>query len=169
MRFDVLYRELSHGVDVVRALVSGVSQEEARMKPAPDAWSILEVVGHLDDEERDDFRTRLDIVLHWPNTRWPAIDPTGWVVARRYNERDLTATLESLIAERNRSLAWLEGLTSPKWDASYHASFGTITAGDLLASWVAHDNLHTRQLVELKRHRIVRITEPYAIRYAGDW
>jgi hypothetical protein len=42
-------------------------------------------------------------------------------------------------------------------------------AGDMLSSWVAHDNLHMRQLVELRRSRIVVITEPYDIQYAGDW
>jgi hypothetical protein len=42
-------------------------------------------------------------------------------------------------------------------------------AGDMLASWVAHDNLHIRQLVELRRSRIESITQPYEIEYAGDW
>ena len=42
-------------------------------------------------------------------------------------------------------------------------------AGDLLASWVAHDNLHTRQLVELRRSRLVELAQPYDVRYAGDW
>jgi len=39
----------------------------------------------------------------------------------------------------------------------------------MLSAWAAHDNLHTRQLVELRRGRILRITEPYHVEYAGDW
>jgi hypothetical protein len=42
-------------------------------------------------------------------------------------------------------------------------------AGDMFASWIAHDSLHIRQLVELRRHRIKNITKPYDIRYAGEW
>ena len=39
----------------------------------------------------------------------------------------------------------------------------------MFASWVAHDNLHIRQLVELRRNLIERMTQPYDIGYAGDW
>jgi hypothetical protein len=42
-------------------------------------------------------------------------------------------------------------------------------AGDLLGSWVAHDNLHMRQLVELRRVRLQNITGPYDMSYAGEW
>jgi len=42
-------------------------------------------------------------------------------------------------------------------------------AGEMFASWVAHDNLHIRQLVELRRNLIERMTQPYDIGYAGDW
>ncbi len=42
-------------------------------------------------------------------------------------------------------------------------------AGELLAAWVAHDNLHMRQLVELRRARLVNLTAPYDVSYAGEW
>jgi hypothetical protein len=169
MQFDILYRELSQGSSILRALVSGISQAEAQVKPAPDSWSVLEVVCHLYDEEREDFRQRLDIILHRPDEKWPPIDPGGWVSARRYIERDLVDTLEGFTAEREKSLAWLRGLSDPNWETEYQTPFGPMRAGDMLSSWVAHDNLHMRQLVELRRGRIVSITEPYDVRYAGDW
>ena len=169
MQCEVLYLELAHGIEIVRPLVSGLTQAEAHARPTPESWSILEVVCHLYDEEREDFRQRLDIILHRPDEKWPPIDPTGWVTARKYNDRDLAESLASLIEERARSLAWLQDLPAPNWDAAYRAPFGVMKAGDMLASWVAHDNLHLRQLVELRRGRVVRMTEPYSVRYAGDW
>ena len=42
-------------------------------------------------------------------------------------------------------------------------------AGEMFASWVAHDNLHIRQLVELRRSRIVSLAEPFDVGYAGEW
>jgi hypothetical protein len=39
----------------------------------------------------------------------------------------------------------------------------------MFASWVAHDNLHIRQLVELRRKRIENLSSQYQIEYAGDW
>jgi hypothetical protein len=169
MRLDVVRRELAQGAETITSLVVGVSPEDARVRPAPEAWSILEVVCHLHDEEREDFRPRLDLVLHRPAEAWARIDPAAWVTEREYNTRDLARMLQAFLAERERSLAWLGSLSAPDWSREYRAPFGPITAGDLLASWAAHDLLHTRQLLELRRARLVALTAPYRTQYAGDW
>jgi hypothetical protein len=158
MEFDILIEELAHGAEWVGQLVAGITPTEARFKPNPDAWSILEVICHLYDEEREDFRQRLDMMLHRPTEKWPPIDPTGWVVARKYNERDLAEMITNFGAERQNSLAWLKRLSNPNWEAEYLTSFGVMKAGDMLGSWVAHDQLHLRQLVELRRARVLQLT-----------
>ena len=91
----------------IEALARGVSPEQARWKPSPETWSILEVINHLYDEEREDFRARLDVLLHRPAEPFAAIDPQGWPVSRRYNERDLEESLAGFLAERERSIEWL--------------------------------------------------------------
>jgi hypothetical protein len=169
MQFETPYQELALGAEIVSRLLAGITPAEARFKPDPQSWSMLEVVCHLYDEERQDFRQRLDIILHRPQEPWPPIDPAGWVTARQYNNRELAEALDGFVAERARSLTWLKGLSAPNWEAEYAAPFGPIKAGDMLASWVAHDHLHTRQLVELKRARIISLAQPYGVRYAGEW
>jgi hypothetical protein len=169
MRLDVVRRELAQGAETITSLVAGVSPEEARVRPVPEAWSLLEVVCHLHDEEREDFRPRLDLVLHRPEEAWARIDPAAWVAERQYNARDLARMLQAFLAERERSLAWLGTLAAPDWSREYQAPFGPITAGDLLASWAAHDLLHTRQLLELRRARLLAHTAPHRTQYAGDW
>ena len=59
----------------LEALLQGVSDRQARWKPDPDSWSILEVVNHLWDEEREGFRRRLELVLQRRPGSWPEIDP----------------------------------------------------------------------------------------------
>ena len=150
-------------------MVDGVSLEQARWRPDPESWSILEVINHLLNEEKSDFRIRLDITLHRPAERWPAIDPTQWVTERRYNERDLSASLNQFVAAREDSLSWLSALQSPNWDVIYEAPWGKMRAGDLMASWVAHDLLHMRQLIELHWAYVARSVVPYRTKYAGEW
>jgi hypothetical protein len=170
MRFEILRQELANGAEIIPALLLGVTPAEARFKPRPDTWSQLEVVCHLYDEEREDFRQRLDILLHRPADPWPRIDPPGWVTARAYNERDFDEMLDKWRAERAHSLAWLNSLAAPNWDSAATAPWGgSMRAGDMLAAWVAHDNLHQRQIVELRRSRLVNLAEPYAVQYAGEW
>jgi len=155
---------------VIAAQVSGVSDAQARWRPEPGKWSILEVVTHLADEEVEDFRTRVGSTLSNPESDWPAIDPQGWAVQRRYNEGDLRASLARFLRERAASVSFLEGLTDPDWDRAYeHPSWGPIRAGDLLTAWVAHDHIHVRQLNRLQREYLVASVSAYSPDYAGRW
>ena len=169
MQPGVLFAELQAGAEMVRFLVSGISQVEAQIRPSLDDWSILEVICHLVDEERLDFRSHLDSTLQRPQGKWSRIDPGGWVEAHNYLGQDVNRQLDQFLEERQKSLRWLHQLDAPDWDTQIQAPFGIIKAGDILSAWVAHDNLHVRQLVELRRARIETITTPYDIRYAGDW
>jgi hypothetical protein len=60
-------------------------------------------------------------------------------------------------------------LAHAEWGTTYTSEYGSMSAGEMFASWIAHDNLHIRQLVELRRMRIEAATRPYSIGYAGDW
>ena len=169
MEFKLLYEELANSTEMIRAVLSGLSQEEARVKPNSDSWSILEVVCHLCDEEREDFREHLDFILHRQNEEWHAINTEGWVTKRKYNEQNFAEMQENFFVERKKSFAWLNGLLNPDWKKTYTTEYRIISAGEMFACWVAHDNLHIRQLVELRRIRLETITKPYNLEYAGNW
>jgi len=169
MQFETLFQELENSTEIIRTLLARVNQEEARIKPNPESWSMLEIVCHLFDEEREDFREHLDFILHRQNEEWHRIDPEGWATERRYNERDFIEMQKEFFAERTKSLEWLRRLSEANWEMTYTSQYGSMKAGDMFASWVAHDNLHIRQLVELRRNLIEGMVSPYDIQYAGDW
>jgi hypothetical protein len=169
MNLNFVLSQMASNAKTVQALVQDVSLEQARWKPRAEDWSILEVITHLWDEEIEDFRAHLDLVLHHADQPWPSIDPRGWVSERRYNEREPAKSLRGFLRAREESLAWLKGLSAPDWEALYEAPFGQIAAGDMLAAWVAHDLLHTRQLVELQWAHTTWRVEPFRVRYAGVW
>lgn len=170
MDIEQITMSLQANAQRIAALVAGVGEAQARWKPDAASWSILEVVNHLLDEEREDFRVRIDYTLHYPGEAWPPIDPGGWVTVRRYNERDLAESLATFLEERSKSLAWLRGLPAPDWDAATLAPWGEpFPAGNLLAAWVAHDLLHLRQLVELQYAWTAAGLAPRSVQYAGDW
>ncbi len=169
MEFETLYRELQNSTEMIRALLLGISQKEAQVKPNPESWSMLEVVCHLYDEEREDFREHTDFILHRQNEEWHGIDPQAWVTERNYNEQGFVEMREKFFAERQKSLNWLKEMSSANWDILYTSRYGSTTAGEMFACWVAHDNLHVRQLVELRRVKIENMTKPYNLEYAGDW
>ena len=169
MDADFLRRQLALNRDRNAALSQGVSEDQARWRPDPESWSILEVISHLADEEEFDFPVRLKMILEKSDKEWPAIDPQGWVTEKKYNEGNLFETLNRYMELRNDNLIWLESIESPDWDIVYEAPFGEITAGDMYVSWVTHDLLHMRQLVELHRFYLIEQAKPYRLDYAGDW
>lgn len=169
MDYQLLKNNLLINVQRIHQLIQGVAFEQARWRPDPSSWSIVEVINHLLDEERLDFRVRLDIILHFPDNPWPPIDPKGWVIEGNYQQRDLDDSFAKFLTERRNSLNWVEKLESPNWDAVYTTSFGTMKAGDILCAWVAHDLLHMRQLIELHYAYLATTTKPFSMEYAGEW
>ncbi|MCU0521731.1 MAG: DinB family protein [Anaerolineae bacterium] len=168
MDFANLKRLLGMQADMIKFLLGDVSGDQARWKPDPERWSILEVINHLYDEEREDFREHLDMILHRPHDAWHPIRPFEWITERGYNARDLASSLQNFLAERQVSLAWLEGLATPDWDRSIPAPWGAhLHAGDMFASWVVHGQWHIEQLIRLRRDYTIEQVKPYSVEYAG--
>jgi hypothetical protein len=170
MKFQELYNEMTQSTEIIRAMLHGINQVDAQIKKSPRVWSILEVTCHLYDEEREDFRKRLQFILGDQEGTWPPITPFQWVITRKYNEQNLNKMKTKFFKEREASLAWLKTLRNTDWTIRYEYKRGMYrSAGELFASWVAHDNLHIRQITELRRRLIEQKTKPYKIGYAGDW
>lgn len=169
MNLDYVIDRMEANARVFESLVKGVSAEQSRWKPAPDKWSIIEVVNHLYDEEMEDFRQRLELVLTDPASDWPPIAPQEWVKTRAYGERDVNESLDNFLRERQKSLAWLRSLRAPNLESRHEREAGSLSAGDLLASWLAHDFLHIRQLTRLHWQYLTDIATPFQTDYAGPW
>jgi hypothetical protein len=167
VRLQHITGRMSDNAETIHSLVKGVSDEQAPWRTAPGKWSLVEVINHLYDEERFDFKVRIDFTLHRPDEQWPPWDPVACVTECKYNERDLAESFDDFMQERRKSLEWLDGLKRADWDKSYeHPVIGELRAGDILAAWLAHDLLHIRQLARLHVDYTVHIVDPYHIRYA---
>jgi hypothetical protein len=161
---------LEANAQVFATLVVRVAPEQARWRPEPNKWSIIEVVNHIADEEAEDFRRRLDLTLHHPAEPWPPIDPEGWAGSRRYNEQELGDSIGRFLHERRHSVDWLRTLRAPDLELGHqHPKAGLIRAGDLLASWLDHDLIHIRQITRLHHQWLVEQARPYGTEYAGGF
>ncbi len=169
MDFEYLKRLMVQHAGIIRQLTEAVTPEQARWKPDAETWSMLEIVNHLYDEEREDFRAHLGVILNKSEEGWGHFNPFESVTALRYNERDLETSVQNFLAERRASLAWLEGLGTPDWEVSMPAPWGAdISAGDMFASWVIHDQWHIQQLVQIRRAYVIAQVAPYDVGYAGE-
>ena len=158
--------------EAIRAMCTGLTIADSHFKPPSGAWSIVEIVCHLVDEDRDDFRKRLKLTLESPGTPWPLNDPEAWARDRQYQDRDLHEALDNFAKERAESMVWLRSLGTVDWTTAYqHPKVGPVTAGELLVSWAAHDALHVRQIAKRMFELAARDgeTDGFSTRYAGEW
>ncbi|MFI4883275.1 MAG: DinB family protein [Phycisphaerales bacterium JB064] len=154
-------------------LVDDVPRRDWRWKPSPNDWAIVEILGHLAREEREDFRPRLERTLRDPTEAWPPIDPEGDVARHKDIDGDVYRFFEEFVRARQDNLAWLESLGPLEelaWDNAHaHPRGFTIRAGDLLCAWADHDALHARQIVKRRHQMIERAAGRFTCVYAGDW
>lgn len=156
----------------LRSLLVAMPVGQARFKPQSGAWSILEIVNHLADEDADDFRFRLKSMLDDPTRPWPLSNPEAWATEREYQQRDLAESLDRFAKERAESIRWLRSLRGPDWKTAYmHPSRGPVYAGELLAAWPAHDALHIRQIAKRLYELAARegAAAGFNVEYAGPW
>lgn len=167
---DLAAERLGRGATLVIALFEALPEALLRWKPAPERWSLLEIVNHLADEEVLDFRTRVERTLRDPAEAWPAISPQDWVTQRNYNARDPVESLERFMRERQQSIDWLRTLRAANWNhAHVHPKFGAMSARFLLGNWIAHDLLHARQMLRLHHAAVAAAIAPETLDYAGPW
>ncbi len=169
MKFPHIVQELNRNAAVFESLLRELPEGLYQWRPEPGKWCLLEIISHLCDEEREDFRARLSSVLSDPSQKLSPIDPEGWVSSRSYMENDFPEKVEEFLAERQESLHWLKSLEKPAWDNTYqHPQLGEMSARLFLVNWLAHDYLHIRQILRLKMAFLQEITSE-RLNYAGNW
>ncbi len=138
-------------------------------KQTPEKWCLLEILCHLYDEERKDFRFRIKWVLEKPNKIPPPFNPIDWVTDHNYMGQDYNSILDKFLEEREYSISWLKSLENVNWSNSFeHPKLGKMTAVYFLNNWLAHDYLHIRQIIKLKFDYLNnRFNED--LDYAGKW
>jgi hypothetical protein len=164
-----LIAELARNAEAFRGLLADIPQSQINWKPSPEKWNLLEIVCHLYDEEREDFRARLLHALNTPADELPPIDPEGWVKSRAYASRVYSEMLERFLKERQESVTMLRSLNDPDWKSAYmHPKYGPMSAEFFLANWLAHDLLHLRQILRTK-YQYLEHTSTDSLLYAGEW
>lgn len=161
--------QLKRNAETFNSLLANRNEEEIHWKKSDEKWNLLEVICHLVDEEKEDFRVRLKNVLETPHLKPPTIDPVGWVSSRNYKAQNYSEKLKDFGRERSRSLEWLTSLTNCDWEKGYdYGHHGFVTGAFFIHNWLAHDYLHIRQIVRIQYDYLNFISDD-RIQYAGKW
>jgi len=137
---------------ILRRLMSEISEEDARWKPAPDRFSIAEVLSHLSHSEEHCYRARVDRFL---SEEMPKFEPDdAQMHLDLYRDADPEEEFGHFEDRRDANVELLRGLpAAAAHRKAIHREAGEITLSQMLHEWALHDLGHIRQVAELVRAR----------------
>ena len=165
MRYDpaLAIPVLERTPGVLRALLGGLPDEWTTAREAPESWSPYDVVGHLIHGERTDWIPRAELILRRGEAEpFPPFD--RFAMFRESAGQSLGELLDTFARLRGESVARLRalGLTSADLERrGRHPELGPVTLGQHLATWVAHDLSHIRQIVRVMGRQYTEAVGPW--------
>jgi len=138
--------------DILRELMCELSEEDSRWKPAPDRFSVAEVLAHLSHSEGHCYRLRVDRFL---NENFPELEPDdAQMHLDLYRDRDPDDEFAHFEEQRQINVEFLRSLSAEAAGRrARHPEAGEITLAEMLHEWALHDIGHIRQIAELVRAR----------------
>ena len=145
------------------ALFMGIGDDAARENEGEGTWSPYDVVGHLLHGERTDWIPRVRHIMAGDPRPFDKFDRTAQFAESR--GKSPGQVLSDFVAARLDSLEALEEMHLTEADLSrtgLHPELGTVTLGQLLATWVVHDLDHVAQIARVVAKSYTVATGPWA-------
>ena len=138
--------------EILRGLMCELSEEDSRWKPAPDRFSVAEVLAHLSHSEGHCYRLRVDRFL---NENLPELEADdAQMHLDLYRDRDAEDEFAHFEEQRQTNVEFLRSLSAEAAGRrARHPEAGEITLAEMLHEWALHDIGHIRQIAELVRAR----------------
>lgn len=142
-----LFALLTSQPDELRALLKGVSESQANVRPAPGEWSIKEVLGHVCDTERI-FAYRALTFARAETALLPGYEQDDYIRATDFNARTVSSLVEEFAAQRQANLLCFKPLTDEELLRRGTASGNPFSVRALLYILAGHVIHHTISLKE---------------------
>ena len=148
---------------VLRSLLEGHDESWLTYDEGPGTWSPFDIAAHLIHCEEEDWVPRFKIMIEAGESRpFDPFDPEGF--RTRYAALDIEERLARF--ERGRAIN-LEWLASQPLDAAQialrgvHPEFGSVSFGEMLATWAVHDRTHIAQISRVMCRQYERAVGPW--------
>ncbi|MGE6260123.1 DinB family protein [Heyndrickxia sporothermodurans] len=148
---EELMKEYALGYSMLREAVEGLTEEELRYKPAPDKWSIHQILIHVTDSEISST-SRLKKVLAEEEPNLVSFDQDAWANNLRYDLLDREQYLLLFKLLRSSMQPILENLTNEQSKrVGVYVDQGRFTFKQLLEYRVLHVRDHLAQIERVKK------------------
>jgi hypothetical protein len=158
-RADLIARYRA-GYEALQAVLEGLSPDELDWRPSPEAWSVRDVVHHLEDAELTGA-VRLRRLLTEVAPVLPAFDEEVYRVRLAYGARPIEPALDAVRAAHQTTAELLDRLTAEDWArAGTHSEDGPYSVERWLRFHAAHTHDHAAQIRQLRLARVGHAPPP---------
>jgi FMN phosphatase YigB (HAD superfamily) len=128
------------------AICRSVSDDTGCKRPEEGEWSLVEIVCHLRDTDREVNLPRLLEAFGRENPFLTPIDTSNWASERNYLNEDGHEAAREFFEARKQIIDLLEKHKGA-WctTTARHAIFGPVSVADLIHFSITHDQMHIRQ------------------------
>lgn len=162
MDIEEIVTSLRQGPSIVEGIVSGAPRGFEAWREGEGRWNPVEVLAHLADGEVTDWMPRVELILSGGGRFVPFDREAGF---ERYRGWSAAALVKEFARLRHANLDRLAAFdVGPAHLAltGQHPEFGTVTLGQLLATWATHDLAHVAQLSRILVKGFGRDVGPWA-------
>jgi hypothetical protein len=131
----------------IHMLLQHVNDTQAATPPAPNEWSIKQVVAHLSDAERL-FAFRALWFARGEQSALPGMEPNPWVAITNANARALSDLLAEFEQVRTASISLFANLDTAAWQRRGVASGNVVSVRALAWIIAGHERHHNGSLRE---------------------
>lgn len=132
--------------DLLVSFLPTLPPEMLSYKPAPERWSVHEILIHITDSEANSY-IRCRRFIAEPGSDVMAYDENKWAAALDYHNQSITESLELFRLLRNTSYKLIRNLPDDVWSNTIeHPENGTMTFDDWLDTYERHIPVHIAQM-----------------------
>jgi len=127
-------------------LINGVPAEKLRDRPAPERWSVAEILAHLAEAEITSTWRYRQMIEH-DGCSLPGFGQELWAKLGGYSSRNPQDSLQQFRLLRQTNLRMFDTLTPEEWQRhGIHTERGPMSVTDLTVQIAGHDINHVAQI-----------------------
>jgi hypothetical protein len=132
--------------DLLVAALARFPRAMWQYRPAPDRWTIHEIIVHITDSEANSY-IRCRRLLAEPGSTVLGYDEARWAVALDYHDQSVEDALELFKWLRRASYLLIKAAPDAAWAYTImHSESGVMTADDWLDTYERHVRDHIAQM-----------------------
>jgi hypothetical protein len=133
----------------IKQAVKGIPKKRLYTRPAPNKWSVAEIVAHLAETE---------IVLGWryrsvvekSGVTLQPFEQDDWAKNSHYADSDIAEMLALFASVRKANIVFLQGLSAQQWKRfGMHQERGKETIAHIVNLEAGHDINHFKQIKKI--------------------